>query len=77
MERLVAGQRTAEFTIEHEAIEDANDVTIFEDLGNGQTKITFIGNEPMESAKASGQVEGWNQILDKVAAVVAGLAQAK
>jgi hypothetical protein len=48
MERLVAGQRTAEFTIEHEAIEDANDVTIFEDLGNGQTKITFIGNEPME-----------------------------
>jgi len=31
----------------------------------------------MESAKNSGQVEGWNQILDKVAAVVAGLAQAK
>jgi hypothetical protein len=28
-------------------------------------------------AKNSGQVEGWNQILDKVAAVVAGLAQAK
>jgi hypothetical protein len=44
----LAGQRTAEFTIEHEAIEDANDVTIFEDLGNGQTKLTFIGNEPME-----------------------------
>jgi hypothetical protein len=31
----------------------------------------------MESAKNSGQLEGWNQILDKVAAVVAGLAQAK
>jgi hypothetical protein len=31
----------------------------------------------MENAKNSGQVEGWNQILDKVAAVVAGLAQAK
>jgi hypothetical protein len=31
----------------------------------------------MESAKNSGQLEGWNQILDKLAAVVAGLTQAK
>ena len=31
----------------------------------------------MESAKNSGQVEGWIQILDKVAAVVAELAQAE
>jgi len=31
----------------------------------------------MESAKNSGQLEGWNQILDKLAAFVAGLAQAK
>jgi hypothetical protein len=31
----------------------------------------------MESAKDSGQLEGWNQILDKIAAVVAGLVQAK
>ena len=63
--------------IEHEAINGAYDVTIFEDLGNGQTKLTFIGNEPMESAKDSGQLEGWNEILDKVAAVVAGLTEAK
>jgi hypothetical protein len=27
----------------------------------------------MESAKNSGQLEGWDQILDKLAAVVAGL----
>jgi len=27
----------------------------------------------MESAKNSGQMEGWNQILDKLAAVIAGL----
>jgi uncharacterized protein YndB with AHSA1/START domain len=67
----------AELGIEHEAVEDAYDVTIFEDLGNGQTKLTFIGNEPMESAKNSGQLEGWNQILDKLGAVVEGLAQAK
>ena len=60
--------------IEHEAIDDARDVVIFEDFGNGQTKLTMIGNETMEDAKNS---EGWNQILDKVAAVVAGLAQAK
>jgi hypothetical protein len=31
----------------------------------------------MESARNSGQLEGWNQILDKVATIVAGLAQAK
>jgi hypothetical protein len=67
----------AQLGIEHEAIEDAYDVTLFEDLGNGQTKLTFIGNEPMESAKNSGQLEGWNQILEKLAEVVAGLAQAK
>jgi hypothetical protein len=54
-----------------------HDLTIFEDLGNGQTKLTFIGNEPMESATNSGQMEGWNQMLDKVAAVIAGLVQAK
>jgi uncharacterized protein YndB with AHSA1/START domain len=67
----------AEYGIEHEAIEDAYDVTLFEDLGDGRTKLTFIGNEPMESAKNSGQVEGWEQILDKIAAVVEGLVQAK
>jgi hypothetical protein len=63
--------------MEYEAIDGAYDVTLFEDLGNGQTKLTHIGNEPMESAKNSGQLEGWIQILDKVAAVVAGLVQAK
>ena len=54
-----------------------SDVVIFEDFGNGQTKLTLIGNETMENAKNSGQLEGWIQILDKLAAVVAGLAQAK
>jgi uncharacterized protein YndB with AHSA1/START domain len=67
----------AEIGIEHEAIDEAPDVITFEDIGNGQTKLTFIGNESMESAMNSGQVEGWNQILDKVAAVVAGLAQSE
>jgi uncharacterized protein YndB with AHSA1/START domain len=67
----------AEYGIEHEAIDDAHNVVIFEDFGNGQTKVTLIGNETMENAKNSGQAEGWNEQLDKVAAVVAGLAQAK
>jgi uncharacterized protein YndB with AHSA1/START domain len=67
----------AQLGIEHEAIDGAYDVTIFEDLGNGKTKLTHIGNEPMESAKNSGQLEGWNQILDKVAEVVGKLVQAK
>jgi uncharacterized protein YndB with AHSA1/START domain len=65
------------YGIEHEAIEDVHDTILFEDLGNGKTKLTFIGNEPLESAKNSGQLEGWNQILDKIADVVAGLAQSK
>ena len=67
----------AELGIEHEAIDGAFDVTIFEDLGNGQTKLTHTGNDPMESARESGQMEGWNQILEKIAEVIAGLAQAK
>jgi uncharacterized protein YndB with AHSA1/START domain len=67
----------AELGIEHKAIEDAYDVTLFEDLGDGKTRLTFIGNETAEDAKASGQAEGWNQILDKIAAVVAELAEAK
>jgi uncharacterized protein YndB with AHSA1/START domain len=67
----------AQYGIAHEAIEGAYDVTLFEDIGNGRTKLTFIGNEPMEGAKNSGQLEGWNQILDKIAAVVAEMAQAK
>ena len=67
----------AHYGIEHEAIEDAYDVALFEDLGNGQTKLTFIGNESAENAKESGQMEGWSQILDKIAAVLAGLVQAK
>jgi uncharacterized protein YndB with AHSA1/START domain len=62
---------------EHEAIEGAYDVTLFEDLGNGQTRLTFIGNEPMQNAIESGQLEGWKEILDKVAAVAEGLAQTK
>ena len=65
----------AHYGIEHEAIDDAYDVITFEDFGNGQTKLTYIGNETMEDANNSGQVEGWNQILEKVNAVVAGLAQ--
>jgi uncharacterized protein YndB with AHSA1/START domain len=67
----------AQYGIEHEAIADARDVVTFEDLGKGRTKVTFTGNETMESAKASGQLEGMNQILEKFAAVVAELAQAK
>jgi uncharacterized protein YndB with AHSA1/START domain len=65
----------AELGIEHEAIEDAVDVTLFEDLGNGQTKLTFIGNETAEEAKSSGQAEGWNQILEKIEEVLAGMAK--
>jgi hypothetical protein len=56
----------AQYGMEHEAMDDAHDVITFEDFGNGQTKLTFIGNETMENAKNSGQVEGMNQSLDKI-----------
>ncbi len=67
----------ADLGLEPQAIDGAYDVTLFEDLGNGRTKLTIIGNEPMASAKDSGQWEGWNETLEKVAAVVAGLTQVK
>ncbi len=67
----------AQLGIEHEAIENVHDVILFEDIGNGQTKLTFIGNETMRNAIESGQLEGTKQILDKLAAVVDELAKAK
>jgi len=67
----------AQYGIEHEALEGVYDVITFEDLGNGKTKLTFTGNETMENARKSGQVEGWNETLDKFAAVLAGLGPAK
>ncbi len=66
----------AHYGVEHEVIEDAKDVTLFEDLGDGRTKLTFTGNETMQSAIESGQLEGLKQILDKLAAMLAGLVQA-
>lgn len=59
--------------MKHEAIEGAHDMVLFEDLGIGRTKLTFIGNEPMKNAMESGQLEGTKQILDKFAVVVAAL----
>ncbi|MGH9416387.1 MAG: SRPBCC family protein [Terriglobales bacterium] len=67
----------AQLGIEHTAIEGAYDVTLFEDLGDGRTKLTFIGNEAMQDAIKSGQFEGMMQVLDKAAAVIAELARAK
>ena len=63
--------------VELETIDDAHNVILFEDIGNGQTKLTFIGNETMQNAIKSGQLEGWAEQLDKLAAVVAGLVQTK
>jgi len=67
----------AQLGIEHEAIEGAYDVVLFEDLGNSQTKLTFIGNETLQNALESGQLEGMNELLDKVAAVLEKMTQAE
>ena len=61
----------AQYGIEPEAIDGVYDGITCEDFGNGRTKLTFSGNETMETALNSGPVEGWNQILDKFAAVLA------
>jgi uncharacterized protein YndB with AHSA1/START domain len=66
----------AHYGIEHEAVDGAHDVITFEDLGNGQTKLTFVGNETLKNAKESGQLEGWNQILDKFAAALSSMTRA-
>src|SRR6201987_1712466 len=47
--------------VELEAIDDAHNVILFEDIGNGQTKPTFIGNETMQNAIKSGQLEGMSR----------------
>ncbi len=67
----------AQYGIEHQADENLHDIVLFEELENGQTKLTFIGNETMEDATNSGQVEGMNQILDKFADIVAELSRAQ
>lgn len=65
----------AQFGIEHDAIEGAHDVVLFEDMGNGQTKLTFMGNETMQNAMKTGQLEGTKETLEKFAAVVAKMAK--
>jgi uncharacterized protein YndB with AHSA1/START domain len=68
---------SAELGIEDEGIDDSPDVILFEHIGNGQTKLTFIGNETMRNALESGQFEGWKEQLDKIAAVLEELAKTK
>ena len=63
--------------ISHDADENVFDYVTFEDFGKGQTKITLHGNETMKDAVNSGQVEGYNQIFDKLAAVLAELVRGK
>lgn len=74
-----AGNRVdpAAYGLQHEAIEGERDVIHFEDVGGGRTRLTMVGNETMEHAQESGQLEGWNEILEKLAAAVAGLVQAE
>jgi uncharacterized protein YndB with AHSA1/START domain len=61
------------YGVEHQADAAVHDVVLLEDLGNGQTRLTYTGNESMEDATSSGQVEGWKEILDKFAGVLAQL----
>jgi len=48
----------------------------FEDCGNGQTKLSFTRNDPTATKEEQeGAAEGYRQILDKLAEIVAELVQ--
>jgi hypothetical protein len=54
-----------------------HDVILFEDIGNGQTKLTFIGMNPWRARKIAVKWRTGTRYSIKFAAVVAGLMQAK
>lgn len=58
------------YGIEHRSIEDARDITLFEDAGDGETRVTYTGNETMQDAIESGQLKGMEESLDKLAALL-------
>jgi uncharacterized protein YndB with AHSA1/START domain len=52
------------------------DEILFEDFGDGQTKLTFTRNDPTATREEQeGAAEGYAQILDKLAEVVDELVQ--
>lgn len=56
--------------IEHKADADAFDSVVFEDAGEARTTVTYTGNETMEDAAESGQLEAMNQSFDKFSALL-------
>ena len=59
-----------EIGMEHKADENAFDSVVFEDAGEGRTRVTYTGNETMADAIESGQLEAMNQSFDKFSAVL-------
>jgi uncharacterized protein YndB with AHSA1/START domain len=54
------------------------DVIRFEDYGNGQTRLTYTRNDPTASPEEQeGAAEGYREIFDKLAEVIAGLVRAE
>jgi len=52
------------------------DVILFEDHGNGQTRLTYTRNDPTSTKEEQeGAAAGFGQIFDKLADVIAELAQ--
>lgn len=56
--------------VEHKADENAFDTVLFQDDGEGRTRVTYIGNEAMEDAAESGQLEAMNQSFQKFSTVL-------
>src|ERR1700730_3444955 len=61
-----------EYGIEHEVIDDAHDVVIFEDYGNGQTKLTFMGANPWRARKTAGNSRAGSRRSTKLPRLLRG-----
>jgi uncharacterized protein YndB with AHSA1/START domain len=68
----------AHYGFPHEDREGNIDEILFEDYGNGQTKLTYIRNDPTATKEEQeGAAAGYAQILDKLEEVIAGLVHAQ
>lgn len=67
----------AHYGFPDESREGNIDEILFEDYGNGRTRLTYIRNDPTATREEQeGVAAAFGQIFDKLAAVIAGLVQA-
>jgi uncharacterized protein YndB with AHSA1/START domain len=66
----------AEYGMPDDDREGNVDTILFEDLGNGRTRLTYVRNDPAATPEENeGAAAGYGEIFDKLADVVAELAR--